>query len=174
MPNAIYFALGCSSVGSDRLFKWSPTFTGCFDPKPWHPPVGGSAVVASLLLGGSRLPAQIVSVVPRQQDGRSAGSPIFLIAVLHALPDTAASTRIVMRTLCSRPPLEKTKFVILAVFHWVCIFKALPLMCLFTIFRSALLRPTSLTAKTLGMRLVLDWFPRCCREISLCTAYGLL
>ena len=41
------------------VFRWCPTFTGCFDPKPWHPPVGGSTVMASPLLDGSRLPAQI-------------------------------------------------------------------------------------------------------------------
>ena len=64
MPNDINFVLGCSSVGSDRLFRLFPTFTESFDPKQWHSLVGGSVVVASPLLGGSLLPALVVSAVP--------------------------------------------------------------------------------------------------------------
>ena len=77
-------APGCSSVGSDRL----QMVTGYFSLKPWHPPLGTSAVTASPLLDGSRLPAQIVSAVPY-----SARWPFcclsysLVIAVFHALPD---------------------------------------------------------------------------------------
>ena len=77
-------APGCSSVGSDRL----QIVTGYFSLKPWHPSLGTSAVTASPLLDGSRLPAQIVSAVPY-----SARWPFccfsysLVIAVLHALPD---------------------------------------------------------------------------------------
>ena len=63
MPNALFSPLGARPP-VPIVFRWSPTFTGCFDPNPWHPPVGGSAVVASPLLVRSRLPAQIVSAVP--------------------------------------------------------------------------------------------------------------
>ena len=63
MPNALFSPLGARPP-VPIVFRWSPTFTGCFNPNPWHPPVGGSAVVASPLLGGSRLPAQIVWAVP--------------------------------------------------------------------------------------------------------------
>ena len=44
MPNALFSPLGARPP-VPIVFRWSPTFTGCFNPNPWHPPVGGSAVV---------------------------------------------------------------------------------------------------------------------------------
>ena len=63
VPNAI-FSPPCARPSVPIIFRWSPAFAGCLDPKPRHPPVGGSAVVASPRLDGSRIPAQIVSAVP--------------------------------------------------------------------------------------------------------------
>ena len=80
------------------VFRWCPTFTGCFDPKPWHPPVGGSTVMASPLLDGSRLPAQIV---------RWSASPSILVVVLCVLPDIPSRVSS-FHTDCAGKPLQPT------------------------------------------------------------------
>ena len=91
-----------------RLQIWSPTLTGRFDPKPWHPPVGGSAVVASPLLDGSRLPAQIVSAVLYPAGCSSAASPSLLVnVVLRVLPDIPCRVSS-FHTDCAGNPLQPT------------------------------------------------------------------
>lgn len=48
------FSAPCLRLCVPIVFRWSLTFTGCFDPVPWHPSVGGPAVVTNPLLGGSQ------------------------------------------------------------------------------------------------------------------------
>ena len=45
--------------------RWFPTFLGCFDPNPWHPPVDGSVLVAKPVLAPRR-PVRLVSPMPYQ------------------------------------------------------------------------------------------------------------
>ena len=103
VPNAI-FSPPCARPSVPIIFRWSPAFAGCLDPKPRHPPVGGSAVVASPRLDGSRLPAQIVSAVPHP-----AGWPFccfysLLLVVLRVLPSRVSN----FHTDCAGNPLQPT------------------------------------------------------------------
>ena len=66
------------------IFRWSPTFIRCFDPKQWHPLVGGSAVHYSTDPDFQHRSSRRCLL---QQDDLSAVSPSFLIVVLRVRND---------------------------------------------------------------------------------------
>ena len=159
MPNALFSPLGARPP-VPIVFRWSPTFTGCFDPNPWHPPVGGSAVVASPLLVRSRLPARIVSAVPDPAGWPfccfSQSSLLSCVFFLTSLVMWAASTRIALGTLCSRP-LQENNHTLNTLSLQSAIRSAsshVPLHSSLPMARSALSLPTSSTAGTLAQRLI--------------------
>lgn len=78
----------CAHLLVPIVIRWSLAFIGCFNPEPWHPPVGGSEFMANPLLDGLWLQAQIISRVPHP-----AGWPLCCLSwssycclAWHALP----------------------------------------------------------------------------------------
>ena len=154
MPNAIVSPLG-ARPSVPTVFRWSLTFAGCFDPKPWLPPVGGSAVVASPQLDGSRLSAEIISAVPYPAGWSfCCFSQSWCCLAFSDIPSRVSS----FHTDCSGNPLQgiATRSIIyhsslplgLHISGSSC---RVPLHSFLTLTRSALWRPISSTAGTLRL-----------------------
>ena len=104
--------------------------------------------------------------------------PVFLllscVIFLTSLVVWAASTRIALGTVCSRPLQEiSTRSILYPCslplgLHISGSLSHVPLHNCLPMARSALSQPTSSTAGTLAQRLVLGWFPRCWGKPDFC------
>lgn len=119
----------CAHLLVPIVIRWSLAFIGCFNPEPWHPPVGGSEFMANPLLDGLWLQAQIISRVPYP-----AGWPLCCLSwssycclAWHALPHipslgSSFHTDSTANDLYRKQPSAPSS--ILAVCYKVCILKA--------------------------------------------------
>ena len=114
------------------VIRWSPTFPGCFDPYPWHPPIGESVVVAKPLLVPRR-PGRLVSSMPYLQCSMMHSllpqltvSLLYSGLMIQSLMLSSISKLIVLEILCTLSRQETV--TLLAFFHHICILQCFPLV----------------------------------------------